>query len=384
MPPSYDTSLETALFFDQWAERMLADPAPPLAELAASTGPFILSQLSVERLGIFQASPEGWKGLWSTEAPPPSPAQLEASALATLRQQGAYSLVKEAEQQFFCTAPAPRKEDNPVIAIRFRQPPQQNALTFLQVICRHLFRHTQALHQQQARQAKLAQLEAKARLLEEYARIAAHNLRSPLFSMLSMVDLIAEDARSGSVDEEMLGLLDQSAERLNHTLEDLDELIQPEADQLALKLLVPLPSILDRVMASLKDEFPQLEPEVVTDFSAGEVVEGISSLVESVLYNVIGHALRSQKPAHPLRIELRTHQAPGQLILQVRDNGKGVELGPDGSLPRHPGASSFQDSKGLGLHLVQGHMDTLRGDFAIESHPDQGTTLRLTFRRQER
>jgi PAS domain S-box-containing protein len=89
----------------------------------------------------------------------------------------------------------------------------------------------------------------------------------------------------------------------------------------------------------------------------------------TVLYRVAQESLTNVfKHAHATRVKIRFHQLPSAVCMEVSDNGRSFvpPEGPDGKA-RQP----------LGLLGMQERVRLVNGEFAIESIPKRGTTVRV-------
>ena len=86
--------------------------------------------------------------------------------------------------------------------------------------------------------------------------------------------------------------------------------------------------------------------------------------VKEALYRIAQEALHNAiKHAHPTRVELRLDCAHNEVLLEVRDDGRGFD--PSGSFPGH-----------LGLRSMRERAAKLGGTVDIESAPGKGTRVR--------
>jgi signal transduction histidine kinase len=85
--------------------------------------------------------------------------------------------------------------------------------------------------------------------------------------------------------------------------------------------------------------------------------QALYSIAQEALHNIVKHA-------HASTVLLRLSRHDDELVLEVRDDGKGFD--PTGSFPGH-----------LGLHSMQERAAGMGGTCSIESAPAQGTHLRV-------
>ena len=88
------------------------------------------------------------------------------------------------------------------------------------------------------------------------------------------------------------------------------------------------------------------------------------------LYRIAQEAVNNaMKHGKPTRIRIRLAGTPRRIILGVRDNGVGIRQ------RRKPG-------RGMGLHVMQYRADAINGSLLVRRHPQGGTDVVCTVRRQ--
>ena len=106
-----------------------------------------------------------------------------------------------------------------------------------------------------------------------------------------------------------------------------------------------------------------------------------SVYLESVLYNLISNAIKYRRQNVTPEVKLRTYFEDKRIILEVSDNGLGIDLNKYGhqifKLNKifHEGF----DSKGLGLFILKNQIETLGGSISVESEPNVGSTFKVIF-----
>ena len=71
----------------------------------------------------------------------------------------------------------------------------------------------------------------------------------------------------------------------------------------------------------------------------------------------------------------------GRVCLRVSDNGKGIDMDKFGAtLFRFQRNTEVEnDSKGIGLYLVQHQVNELGGTISVTSEPNKGTSFTIIF-----
>ena len=119
----------------------------------------------------------------------------------------------------------------------------------------------------------------------------------------------------------------------------------------------------------------RFEREVAADLPSASARE---PEVKEVLVNLLENARVSIREGGTVWVEA-ARDGVG-LVLRVRDDGRGI---PPELIPRvfEPHFSTRSTGTGLGLAIVRRLVESWGGTVAIESDPEQGTTVTLGLRR---
>jgi two-component system, OmpR family, sensor histidine kinase KdpD len=234
---------------------------------------------------------------------------------------------------------------------------------------------------------QLATRAADAALAEEADRTrsallaaVSHDLRSPLASAkASITSLRSERVHwTPAAQAELLATADESLDRLTRLIENLLDMSRLEAGALGVSLgpvaldeLVPL--VLDALGASaspVRVKVPETLPEVRAD----------AVLLERVLVNLLGNALRYSPPQTPPLLAASCHA--GMMDIRVVDRGPGVPETQSDQLfaPfQRLGDRDNTTGVGLGLALSRGLTEAMGGTLAAEDTPGGGLTMTITL-----
>lgn len=228
-------------------------------------------------------------------------------------------------------------------------------------------------------QAATARLE-KARSDIRSALLAAlsHDLRSPLAGIKASVGALrTPDLPLAEADRaELLGGIEDSADRLQGLIDNLLDLSRLDAGALVLRTgPVALDEIVPRALAGIPPG--RVEVDVRPTLP---LVRGDAGLIERVVANLAENALRYAPADRPVRITAGTIK--GTVVLRIIDRGPGVP--PDrlddifaafqrlGDVPAGQGV-------GLGLAVSRGFAEANGGTLEAEETPGGGLTMVLTL-----
>jgi signal transduction histidine kinase len=163
------------------------------------------------------------------------------------------------------------------------------------------------------------------------------------------------------------------------TIADLATVVQEE--RLPVQELVeevPLVEVMAEITQALHTQLITSEAVISTDFEALPAVPSVPRNLRTILLNLLANALKYRHPERPPHIWLRTRLAAGRPLLEVEDNGLGIDLEQHGGelfqLFRrfHPEAAQ---GTGVGLFLVNRLVQAQGGHIEVASQPGCGTTF---------
>jgi len=217
--------------------------------------------------------------------------------------------------------------------------------------------------------------------LEQFAFIAAHNLRAPLARILGLANVLELSKTDADRDIAIKGLV-ASTEDLDHVIRDLNLILNIQKHTSNL-VVVNVPTAFTRVLKMVEKEIEETRAKVIEDFSEAEDVYAVSPYVESILYNLISNAIKYRDPTRPPLVTLKTTIDQEFVCLTVSDNGLGINLArhKQSMFTLYKRFHTHMEGKGLGLYLVKTQILALGGKIDVESELNKGTTFKVYFKR---
>lgn len=218
--------------------------------------------------------------------------------------------------------------------------------------------------------------------LKQFTYITSHNLRSPLVNLMGLLELIddidVQDEGLKAIHEK----LKISSESLIATVNDLMDILYTKDNQFIQVEDNEVGVVLEHVIKLVGKIVEEIQPEITTDFSDAPLIKFHKAYFESILMNLLTNAIKYRSPARKLKISVKTKVQDNRIVLTFKDNGIGFDLERhrDRIFGFYQKFHNHPDSKGLGLFLVKSQMEDLGGTVDMESFPDVGTTLTLTFK----
>jgi signal transduction histidine kinase len=220
-----------------------------------------------------------------------------------------------------------------------------------------------------------------------FVSIAAHELRTPLAIMQGYADMLLHEA-FGALTEgqrEALTTLCQSVDRLLGIVNNLLDLARLETGRIELVLqTLDLAAV---VRAAAKEYRPLFEAAqqrlavtIPPDLPAALCDE---ARVFQIVGNLLSNASRYTPKGGQIELGVGVIDAPGELVVWVRDNGVGIPLDEQerlGTLFFRARTADLVDAHGagLGLHITRALVHLHGGRFWFESVEGQGSTFSVT------
>ncbi len=216
--------------------------------------------------------------------------------------------------------------------------------------------------------------------LFNFAHIVSHNLRSHTSNLSLIMDLIAETTDETEKSELIASIKDVS-ESLNSTIEHLNDVvtIQTRTDQN--KVNINFQDALDMVLKSIISLIIKKDATVHSDFSQVKNINYIPAYLESIFLNLITNAIKYSQQDRTAIIAIRTYMEGNKTILEISDNGMGIDLEKYGKnlFGMYKTFHRNKDAVGIGLFITKNQIESLDGEIFVESILDHGTTFKIQF-----
>ncbi len=200
----------------------------------------------------------------------------------------------------------------------------------------------------------LARLARTTEILRTSLHSAAHDLRSPMHRMRLRIEQALGTTPGATGERDTLDLLLRDVDHMQRVLTALLQIAEAESGTVGARpVLVPLDTMLDELGELYQPQAEEQGIEFSVSCAPGSLVMGHRQLLAQAVVNLIDNALKFT-PAGG-RVELRTRQVDGRLVISVADSGPGIAadertraVEPFVRLSNAPP----RDGSGLGLNLA--------------------------------
>ncbi len=255
---------------------------------------------------------------------------------------------------------------------------------------RHYDEHDLAFAQELASRAAMAidnallyqAAQEAVQLRDEFLSIASHELKTPLTTMLGHSQALLRRAtrqqQFGERDQRALQIIVDQTLRLNKQITTLLDVSRLELGQFRIELApVDVAALASRVVLELE---PTLERHTLHLSRVAEplIVEGDERLLEQVLQNLLGNAVKYSVDGGTITIRLWPEA--GAACVSISDQGMGIPLSAQPHLfQRFYRATNVEDHRisglGIGLYLVHEIVTHHGGTVNVTSTEGEGSTF---------
>lgn len=228
-----------------------------------------------------------------------------------------------------------------------------------------------------------SQREQSERAQREFATNAAHELRTPLSSIVSAVEMLQTGAKEdGAARDRFLSIIENESARLTRLTRALLVLARAEAGEEAPRLA---PVLVRPILEQVADGLP-LHPNLAVTIECSRTlsVRGDGPLLEQALASIAANAAQHTKHG---TVSLRGRVDEFDVIIEVADTGPGIAAQDQRRIfdRFYRGAEAGPAiGFGLGLSIARAAVQHLEGQIELASEEGVGTTVRLTFPRSHR
>jgi len=246
------------------------------------------------------------------------------------------------------------------------------------LLCSTDITEIEASHKELERTAQA--LQASHDQLEQFVRIASHDMREPLNTIVQFCSLI-EQHGTERLDPAVALYFAQvrgGASRMKQMLDDVLQFVRLEQEPPRPAGEVDLDALLQEVLQGLHALIAQSRARI--EPGALGVVRGHRSLLAVLLQNLLTNAMKFVPGERVPEVRVQMRREGGALRLEVLDNGIGIEanrLAELGVPFRRLNARRKYEGTGLGLSICKRIAEQHGGTLEITSRPGEGSCFAL-------
>ena len=222
------------------------------------------------------------------------------------------------------------------------------------------------------------ELEAKNNELNQMTNIVSHDLKDPITTIISIIQIV-EDQYKKKLDDQgknLLHLITKSAERMRTLISDLLDYgnIGQEKEKVTVDLNELIAMIQEDLNSKIKDN------NVSIDIGKLPTIEGHKTELRLLFQNLISNAIKFSKPDEDPAIKISAKKTD-HCIVSIQDNGIGI---PEDQINKifniFERLNGFKyEGSGIGLAHCKKIIEQHGGEISVESKLGEGSTFHITL-----
>ncbi len=222
--------------------------------------------------------------------------------------------------------------------------------------------------------------------LVHYSYVVSHNLRSPVATILGLLNLFKFEKPVGAASQELLGMLETSIQKLDTVVTDLNfilsetQLVQEDEEK------VNFEEVFLEIIDSLQAPIKQCDAQIYHDFSAATTIFASKTFVHNVLLNLLTNSIKFRRRNVSPRIIVETMIIDEYICLTIIDNGLGIDTitQKENLFKLYKKFHPQIEGKGINLYILKTQVEMQGGKVILESEENKGTTFKIYFNNQNK
>jgi len=218
------------------------------------------------------------------------------------------------------------------------------------------------------------------KLVGEWATSLAHEIKNPLAGIKVSVEVLAEELETEE-DKAVVNRAIEEIKRIEFLLKSLLNFAKPPKPQLS---LTHLNEVLNK-SAAFALRHPSLSQSlagkvlVETRFDARvPAIMADPMQLQQIFLNLLLNSIEAMPEGGTLTLETRLNSAGRQVQVNIADTGCGIPKDSEEKIFQ-PFFTTKKKGSGLGLAITKRLIEQHGGGISVESRPDRGTVLHLSF-----
>lgn len=217
--------------------------------------------------------------------------------------------------------------------------------------------------------------------LEHFAAVAAHDLKSPLATIMGFTELLEDSLgdRLQLQEKNFLEAISRSSARMTLLIDSLLEYSSVGKDMKPFEM-VNVNEIVKDVLENLTTTISHKGASIQVDDLP--TVFGESSLLTQLFQNIISNSLKYSHPGRNPKISILCRREKGNWLFSIEDNGIGFDPKEKEnifSLYKRLKTTKLQPGLGIGLATARKVIELHGGNLWAESQPGQGSKFYFTI-----
>jgi len=234
-------------------------------------------------------------------------------------------------------------------------------------------------------QNRTAELEETNKQLKQFAHVVSHDLKEPIRTVNTFIGLLEFEMKKKKIEDETLNeylkFIRVGGVHATELIKSILNYSSTAVDKSQFTS-IDLNNLVDMAKFQLKSMIQEKNATISHEHLL--VITGEKLLIYQLLQNLISNAIRYTEIDRKPSIQIKTEIKDGNIILTVKDNGKGIPKSSLSSIfkPLVRLDTTDTEGTGMGLSIAQKIVEAHNGKIWVESEVGVGSTFFMTFPNQ--
>lgn len=219
---------------------------------------------------------------------------------------------------------------------------------------------------------EMASYNDKMQALGQLSAGIAHEIRNPLTSINTFIDLIPYKLQDEQFRKELVTITKKEINRMNELITQLIDYTKPAIRQ---PTSFYIHEVLEEVLILFSNQCKKNRIQIVKDMSRISVFADRNQ-IKQVLVNIILNSIESIEGGGEIRISTLKGDTAGSIV--IKDNGCGIAQEHINKIFQ-PFFTLKPHGTGIGLAITRKLVEENKGNISIESHENRGTTMTVSL-----
>lgn len=218
--------------------------------------------------------------------------------------------------------------------------------------------------------------------IDNFVYAASHNLKSPINNIEGLLHVLKEELVTPNAEiKGIIDRLDSSILRVKQSIDNITDIIKLQQNPYGIEEKLLFKDIINEVIQENSQIIRTSQGHIDLDLQQPEIYYSKPGL-KSIIYNLISNSLKYNVPGKPPVIKIKTHKEYVSIILEVSDNGLGIDMerNKDKLFNLFKRFHNHVEGTGIGLYMIKKLIEEKEGRIEVDSEVNKGTTFKITFR----
>ncbi len=215
---------------------------------------------------------------------------------------------------------------------------------------------------------------------QQIISVISHDIRSPLHSIKSFLDLLSEKSLNKEEQEKMFSALNTSVNRTLHLLDNLVEWGKIQLHNLERNEVLNLKDVVQECVEQAELNIIIKQNKIINDVN-NSLINADKQGIQFILRNLISNANKFTENG---TIKISSAIKNGKCFISVKDSGVGIEMDKVNVLLKNTGmfhtiGTQNEKGSGLGLSLIKSYLNKTENNIEIKSILREGTSVSFSI-----